>query len=92
MTVVKEKRKGRVSKAQWLEMALTVFRNDGEPGIRVELLARRLGISKAGFYWHFKDREDLLNQLLDYWVHEYTEIVTGNSILAEIPPATACSS
>lgn len=84
--MAKEKRKGRVSKAQWLEMALEVFRNEGEPGIRVELLARRLGISKAGFYWHFRDREDLLNQLLDYWVHEYIEIVTGNSALAEIPP------
>lgn len=52
----------------------------------MEGLARALGIAKAGFYWHFKDREDLLRQLLDYWEHELTEIVTTNVEVLELEP------
>ena len=51
--------KKRVSKAQWLERALEVLETEGLQGVRVERLARDLGIAKAGFYWHFRDRSDL---------------------------------
>ena len=29
-------------------------------------------MAKAGFYWHFKDRNDLKQQMLDYWSEEFT--------------------
>jgi len=35
--------------------------------VRVEVLARELGVSKGSFYWHFRDREELLNALLADW-------------------------
>jgi AcrR family transcriptional regulator len=79
--------KKRVSKADWLEKALQTFRQEGEPGIKIEALARRLNVNKSGFYWHFKDRSDLLEQLLDYWENEYTKVVTENTILPNLPPA-----
>jgi AcrR family transcriptional regulator len=41
--------KKRVSKADWLEKALQTFRQEGEPGIKIEALARRLNVNKAGF-------------------------------------------
>ena len=65
---------------------MQVFRQEGEPGIKIEALARRLNVNKAGFYWHFKDRNDLLDQLLDYWEDEYTKVVTENTILSNLPP------
>ena len=74
------------SKAEWLETAMEVLSNSGVEGLSVEGLARNLGISKSGFYWHFKDRQDLLQQLLDYWVHELTEVVTQNRQLLELEP------
>lgn len=43
--------------------------------MRVERLAERLSVAKSGFYWHFKDRSDLLRQVLEYWSTEFTEIV-----------------
>lgn len=58
----------------------------GVAGVTVEGLARSLGIAKAGFYWHFRDREDLLHQLLDFWSHELTEVVTNNHPLIELEP------
>lgn len=78
--------KVRVSREQWLAKALEVFTREGEPGVRIESLAREIGVAKAGFYWHFKDRDALLQAVLQYWVHEYTEVVTENPILREMEP------
>jgi AcrR family transcriptional regulator len=85
--MTKNRRKDRVSKDQWLAQALEVFSREGEPGVRIEPLAREIGVAKAGFYWHFKDRPDLLDSLLDYWAHEYTEVVTSNEALLQLTAA-----
>ena len=80
-----KKRRG-ISRAEWLEAALEALRDQGIAGISVEGLARALGISKAGFYWHFRDRDDLYHQLLDFWSHEMTEVLTNNPTVIELEP------
>lgn len=35
--------------------------------MRIEALAAGLGVSKGGFYWHYKDRQALLDEMLDSW-------------------------
>ena len=75
-----------ISKAQWLETGLKTLSKQGAAGLSVEGLARTLGIARAGFYWHFKDREDLLQQLLEHWVTETTEVVTKNRELSALEP------
>jgi AcrR family transcriptional regulator len=76
----------RITKAQWLDMALEVLETDGVAGVRVEILAKRLEISKSGFYWHFKNRDDLLKDMLDYWSHEITEVITSNPEILTLKP------
>lgn len=39
----------------------------GPDAVRIEPLARALGVSKGGFYWHFEDRQALLDEMLDAW-------------------------
>ena len=75
-----------VSKAEWLEAGLKALSEGGAAALTVEGLARSLGIAKAGFYWHFKDRDDMLRQLLDYWVHEITEVISENVEVQAMPP------
>lgn len=43
--------------------------------MRVEALAVSLGVSKGGFYWHFKDRQALLEEMLDRWEKDVVEDV-----------------
>jgi len=74
------------SKQEWLETALKALSERGIAGVKVESLAQSLGIARAGFYWHFKNRDNLLRQLLDYWVHEQTEKVTANPVLLTLEP------
>jgi len=75
---IKRMRKGRVTKAEWLSTALDELERGGIEAVRVERLAKTLSVAKSGFYWHFKDRRDLHRHLLDYWFHEYTQVVTSN--------------
>jgi AcrR family transcriptional regulator len=76
----------RITKAQWLDMALEVLETDGVAGVRIEILAKRLEISKSGFYWHFKNRDDLLKDMLDYWTHELTEVLATNPEMLALKP------
>jgi AcrR family transcriptional regulator len=70
---------GRVSKRQWLDEAFDMLASDGVDSLRITHLAKRLDISKSGFYWHFEDREDLLKQMKTFWVDEFSQ-----SIISEI--------
>ena len=76
----------RISKAQWLDMALEILETDGVAGVRIEVLAKRLAISKSGFYWHFKNRDHLLKDMLDCWSHEVTEVITANAQMLTLEP------
>jgi AcrR family transcriptional regulator len=64
----------RLVRDRWLRAGLESLRKAGVAGVRIERLAAELGISKGSFYWHFRDREDLLQALLDFWSHEMTEL------------------
>lgn len=39
----------------------------GPDAVRIEPLARKLGVTKGGFYWHFEGRQALLGEMLDQW-------------------------
>lgn len=82
-----EKKQGRgVSKAQWLDRGLQALSEGGVAALTVDGLAKSLGIARAGFYWHFKNRDDLLRQLLRYWSHELTEVVSTNPEVLALAP------
>jgi len=52
----------------WIQGALAVVAGVGMDGLRVETLARKLGVTKGSFYWHFKDRRDLVDAVLASWM------------------------
>ena len=59
--------KVRTPREAWVEAALEALAAGGPEAIRIEALATHLGVSKGGFYWHFKDRAALLEEMLDSW-------------------------
>lgn len=68
----------------WLRAAENRLAQHGIESVRVEVLARDLGVSKGSFYWHFRDRSELLDKLLARW--EDSEIDWLN---AEVTAAAA---
>jgi AcrR family transcriptional regulator len=74
---IRERRRGPgLSAEDWADAALWSLA-DGVEALSVERLARRLGVTKGGFYWHFKDRAELLQAALARWEHLATgEVIT----------------
>ncbi len=59
--------KERLSARDWEEEALQVIGEEGVGAIAVERLARRLGVTKGSFYWHFANRDALLEAAIERW-------------------------
>jgi AcrR family transcriptional regulator len=57
----------RTPRHRWVEQGLTALAVGGPEAVRVEALARELGVTKGGFYGHFADRQALLDEILDTW-------------------------
>lgn len=60
----------------WIEAATTVLVDHGIDSVRVDVLAGRLEVTRGSFYWHFRDREDLLRRVLVAWSQRATEQLT----------------
>jgi AcrR family transcriptional regulator len=58
--------------ADWAEAALQLIAEAGLGKLTVDTLAKRLGVTKGSFYWHFKGRSDLLAAALDRWEQRST--------------------
>lgn len=53
--------------------------------VAVEPLARRLATTKGSFYWHFANREALIEAALELWEQEHTEAVIAR-VEREVDP------
>jgi AcrR family transcriptional regulator len=57
----------RTPRSGWIEEGLRALAAGGPDAVRIEPLAKALGVTKGGFYWHFDDRRALLEEMLDAW-------------------------
>jgi AcrR family transcriptional regulator len=65
----------RTPRVSWIEEGLRVLGSGGPESVRIEPLARALGVSKGGFYWYFDDRQSLLEEMLDAWERTWVDEV-----------------
>ena len=63
----------RLNREDWVRGALEILVTAGVSGVKIVPLARRLGATSGSFYWHFKNRRELYDALLDYWEREMTD-------------------
>lgn len=59
--------RARLNSADWEAGALDLLAEQGVAAVAVEPLARRLGVTKGSFYWHFPSRDALLKAALERW-------------------------
>ena len=86
MRTMSTPRKRGVTKAKWLQAAIEHLSKKSANALSIEDLAANLGVAKSGFYWHFKNRDSLLEELLQYWNQEITEVVTANEQILALEP------
>lgn len=71
-------RNNRLSADDWAQAALNMIAEQGVSAVAVEPLARRLGVTKGSFYWHFPSRDALLQAALERWESIEQERVFGS--------------
>lgn len=71
--------------SQWSEAALDEIEEIGVRAMSVQSVARRLGVSKGGFYHHFADREALLRSALELWEQRFV-VELGAQLEAVVDP------
>lgn len=59
--------KPRLTREDWANAALRAIAREGLRAVAVEPMAKRLGVTKGSFYWHFKTRADLIQAAVELW-------------------------
>jgi len=65
----------RTPRDRWIDEGLAALAAGGPDAVRIESLARALGVTKGGFYGYFADRNALLDELLAAWEHSSVDAV-----------------
>ncbi len=68
--------RSQLQRFDWLLKALDIFVAEGIDAVRITRLAQDLGVTRGSFYWHFKNREDLIDALVSYWKDKNTAAIT----------------
>lgn len=51
----------------WIDAAFDALAEGGIDAVRIDPLAKRLGVTRGSFYWHFTDRTALHQAMLKEW-------------------------
>jgi AcrR family transcriptional regulator len=78
----------RLTRDDWITAALAAIADGGLAAVGVEPLAARLGATKGSFYWHFENREALLEAAIGRWEKETTTDVVAEITAAHDAPAS----
>lgn len=80
--VAKKRERSTLSAGDWEQQALVLIAEKGIRAVAVESLAARMGVTKGSFYWHFHNRESLLEQSLIRWEkHDAANLHTSLSAI-----------
>ena len=65
-------REGRTTRDEWLALAIAALIADGIDRVKVQIIAKTLGVSRSSFYFFFESTKDLHAQMLDFWLRKNT--------------------
>ncbi len=66
---------GFLGRDAWIDAGIELLIADGVDQVKITRLADMLGVTRGSFYWHFKDRGDLLSAILEFWEGRNTKAI-----------------
>jgi len=67
--------KVRATRKIWLDAAYALFVDEGIEAVKIMPLAKKLNLTRTGFYWHFKELSDLHDAIITIWQTRNTGIL-----------------
>ncbi len=69
----------KTSKLAWLEAGFQMLSEGGIDSVRVDRISKKIGLTRGSFYWHFKNRAEFLDSMLELWhkkgTHDIIDLV-----------------
>jgi AcrR family transcriptional regulator len=65
----------KLGRQDWVNIGIQTLIERGIESVRVEPLAKLLNVTRGSFYWHFKNRDDLLEEILREWETRNTKSI-----------------
>ncbi|GBF50118.1 transcriptional regulator, TetR family [Leptospira ryugenii] len=70
----------------WLAAAYKIFALEGKSGLKIERLARLVGLSKSSFYHHFVDFDFFFEMLLAYHEERILQLLEAEKMCERLVP------
>ncbi len=70
----------RLTREDWVRVAFEFLQERGAEGVKIVVMADRLGVTSGSFYWHFKDLRELRDCLLEYWEADLTDAIIDKAM------------
>ena len=68
----------RLTAQDWIDFGLTTLAHRGFDALKADVLARRLGVSRGSFYWHFADLGAFHASVIEHWKQVATEAIIAD--------------
>src|SRR5215475_8262680 len=65
----------RLTAQAWIDFALKTLAREGFAALKADVLARKLGVSRGSFYWHFTDLAAFHARVIEHWKLLATEAI-----------------
>mgnify|MGYP000224046122 CR=1 FL=1 len=61
-----------MTKQDWIDSSLKLVSKNGADVLKIDILCKKLKVTKGSFYHHFKNRSDFINSLMIHWYEKTT--------------------
>ena len=68
----------RLTAQDWIDFGLTALAREGSDALKADVLARKLGVSRGSFYWHFADLDAFHSKVIEHWRQVATEAIIAD--------------
>lgn len=68
----------RLTAQDWIAFGLSTLARDGFAALKADVLARKRGVSRGSFYWHFADLNDFHARVIEAWKQVATEAIIAD--------------
>jgi AcrR family transcriptional regulator len=75
----------RLTAQDWIDFGLTTLAREGADALKADVLARKLGVSRGSFYWHFADLGTFHARVIEHWKQATTEATIADIERHESP-------
>jgi AcrR family transcriptional regulator len=68
----------RLTAQDWIDFALRTLAHEGFEALKADVLARKLGVSRGSFYWHFAELGAFHTRVIAHWKESTTEAIIAD--------------